>query len=80
MELRSAEQVGRGFKFRLERSNVVIRAPFFAGALKILIVSFNAEKIKPLHRSRSRGPWDFFGLLRKLYLSVTSFTRVITPR
>jgi hypothetical protein len=29
LRLRSAEQVGRNFKFRLERSGLILRAPFF---------------------------------------------------
>ena len=29
LRLRSAEQVGRDFKFRLKRSDLILRAPFF---------------------------------------------------
>ena len=32
LKLRSAEQVGRDFKFRLERSDLILRAPFLSEA------------------------------------------------
>jgi len=73
LKLRSAEQVGRDFKFRLERSNLILRAPFFARGLLNFGSNFLTAQNKTSATKSKQRSLGFFWFVEEIVLVRKNF-------